>query len=79
MVERLQRRGERLLRTRDEQENSKVKSPRRKIDVWAPKFVFEFIVRATRQDERAGRGETKGRTAHPPQIFYNPGATSFFS
>ena len=45
----------------------------------APKFVFEFVVRATRRDERAGRGETKGRTAHPPQIFYNPGATSFFS
>src|SRR6266404_412751 len=63
-VERLGRRGERLPRLRDELEKSKVKNPRRKIDVWAPKFVFEFVVRAIRRDGRAGRGKMKGRTAN---------------
>src|SRR2546430_2550945 len=45
-VERLRRRGERLPQARDEQEKSKVKSPTRKNDVWAPKLVAGFFVRA---------------------------------
>src|SRR5258706_3077685 len=63
-VERLGRWVERITRLRNELEKSKVKNPRRNLDVWAAKFVFEFVVRAIRRDGRAGRGKMKGRTAN---------------
>ena len=43
------RAGEWLLWMRDERQETKVKSPTRKTDVWATQFVLGFIVCATRQ------------------------------
>jgi hypothetical protein len=38
---------------RDEREETKVKSPTRKTDVWATQVALGFIVRATRRRHRA--------------------------